>query len=416
MANRIPNGWTRRLGKPATRVIWSWPAAFVLTLWFFKNDEDVSRHMAQVAVVWLPLLVVLFLPELIRYWKKALVALASTILAAGAVTLVGPTILQRVVMPMYYLDVDHWPRPGTYSLNSDGVFGPEPDTIRDDDFVIVFLGDSYTEGMTLSRDMAFPSVIEKRLRAEMPNARIVALNMGWASSSPLTQLRRFQAIGAKYKPDIVLQFFDMTDFHDDIQGLYQLREGGLDKPADMSIWEAILVRFSVSLGVARFDEWVRSNRPGWEPLVPETQIPVPTQRYFPLFEPLSATEPLLEPTWGFLSALAQASTNLGATSMLFVYPRYQHYDPSESPNDWEKGYFPTTPDFVEEPFKWFERKSASASFPIYSMLADFRGRADRTPLCQENDPHWNERGHEFVADIVIRELRARDLLPKTGSP
>ncbi|MCL4236082.1 MAG: hypothetical protein KJ042_16370, partial [Deltaproteobacteria bacterium] len=107
---------------------------------------------------------------------------------------------------------------------------------------------------------------------------------------------------------------------------------------------------------------------------------------------------------------------LGAKSMLFVYPRYQHYDPGESPNDWEKGYFPSTPDHLEEPFRWFDKKSPSASFPVYSMLGDFRSRTDRSPLCQENDPHWNERGHEFVADIVIRELRDRNLLPESGTP
>src|SRR5262249_12872070 len=70
------------------------------------------------------------------------------------------------------------------------------------------------------------------------------------------QARQLRDLGAKYAPRLVVQAFDMTDFHDDLvarERLARMRAGG---GGEASIFRAFGVGASLALGVEDYGEWL----------------------------------------------------------------------------------------------------------------------------------------------------------------
>ena len=384
--------------------------ALILTMFFFFNRQDILRHLFQVFLVWIPLVVLLNLPLLLRSWKKVLVFVGACALLMAGLWLGGPFFVERVALPTIHLDVDHRPKPVQGLTNEDGVMPDSPaNSYQEKDFNIIFLGDSFTQGQAVSQGDTFPVQVEQAIRARRPDFPIRTINFGWPSSSPLLQLRQLRQIGAKYKPDLVVTSFDMTDFADDLKYTELLKEeqGYTLKP---TIFQLMLTALSLSLGVMDLKAWLAQQttldvEPEEDPSRPWLK-----QRFFHMYRPLSQTEHLLETSWKVLLETHRTVEKMGARYVVFILPRYQQYNRKESPRDWEKDQFPKSDTYIHEPFKYFDKKTKEAPFPIYPLIAAFQD-SDVFPTTWTDDPHYTPAGNRVVAEAMARYLKESSLLP-----
>jgi len=372
------------------------------------NPGRLARHAVQFLVVWLPLLAVLAITRLARRWRELLTLAVSTTAGLAALWLAGPLLMRRVVVPRYTLGVDHRPRPHTAGTNEDGVYSRlGPGDFRDEDFNVICLGDSFTANPHLPEEVRWPTLLERLLQARMPGGKVRVANFGWVSSSPVLEARQLREIGAKYKPDLVVQAFDMTDFHDDLVARERLARIGAGGGGEASIFRAFGVGASLALGVDDYRQWLR-ERYRWAR--PETAPAVPGARYFFLFQPPEASEPYFRTSWEAILETERLAREMGARYALIVLPRYQQHDARESPRDPERRVFPDDAPGLLVPFAYFARQARTAGFPVHSLREDFL--ADPAfPKCRIDDPHWNAEGNRVAAEAIERHLLDDGLVP-----
>jgi hypothetical protein len=371
------------------------------------NPGRLARHVAQFLVVWLPLLALVSVPRIVSRSRELLVLAASAGACLVALGLAGPVLMRRVIVPRYALDVDHRPRPHTAGTNEDGIYSRLSATeFREEDFNVVCLGDSFTANPHLPETERWPTRLERLLQARAPGRRVRVANFGWVSSSPVLQARQLRAIGARYRPDLVVQAFDMTDFHDDLQARQRLARMGADGQDEVSIFHAFGVGASLALGVEDYGQWLRERFRWATPASPA----VPGRRYFFLFEPPEASEPYFRASWEAILETERRARALGARYALVVFPRYQQYDPRESPRDPERGVFPPDAPGLLVPFAYFERQARTAGFPVHGLREDFLAN-EAFPKCRDDDPHWNADGNRVAAGAIERHLVADGLAP-----
>jgi hypothetical protein len=381
-------------------------AAFAAGL-LTDNPGRLARHAAQFLTVWVPLLGVLVLVRMAPRWRELLTLAVSAGVCLAAVWIAGPILMRRVIVPRYTLGVDHRPRPHTGGANEDGVSSRlAPSDFRSEDFNVICLGDSFTANPHLQEEVRWPSRLERLLQARAPGRRVRVANFGWVSSSPVLQLRQLREIGAKYKPALVVQAFDMTDFHDDLVARERLARVGAEG-GEASIFRAFGVAASLALGVEDYGQWLR-ERYRWAHA--ETAPAVPGPRYFFLFQPPEVSEPYFRASWQAILGTERRAREMGARYALFVLPRYQQYDPRESPRDPERRVFPVDAEGRLVPFAYFARQARTAGFPVHSLREDFL--ADPAfPKCRSDDPHWNAEGNRVAAEAIERHLRDDGLVP-----
>ena len=97
--------------------------------------------------------------------------------------------------------------------------------MRAEEFVVLFLGDSYTYGLYLDYEQTLPYAFERIARELDCGVPIRAVNAGWISASPLLGFRWLQEMGRAYRPDLVVYALDVTDFYDDLAYEQKLRRG-----------------------------------------------------------------------------------------------------------------------------------------------------------------------------------------------
>lgn len=326
-------------------------------------------------------------------------------------------ILARV-SATYALDVDHRPRPDGGEINSDSArFRGEAADLDDDDFVVLFLGDSFTFGFSLAYADSYPYRFEAIAASNDCTPPVRAVNMGWTSSSPLLALRLLRQVGYAYRPDLIVYALDMTDFHDDLRYEWRLREQreyDFDAVAVVDRWIAsawpsaagLLPVFRAVTGRLR-----GVDREQGVALLAGLRVPGPEERFFVTARPLDETRPAIElGVMKNLSAIDRhAREVLDAPFALVVYPRAYQYSDRESPRNWEKGYAPLGP-YVREPFRYFAEVAPTLAYPVIDILPAFES-SERFPLYFGNDPHWTEQGADVAAHAIFDALLARGLLP-----
>ncbi len=120
------------------------------------------------------------------------------------------------------------PRSGTYrNTNPDfdylhttnvlGFVGPMPSEEKRGRR-IVFLGDSFTEGVgAASPDSSFPKLVQDLLVRQYPDAAVEGLNFGVGGSDVVFAAKYLQDSIAHLRPDLVVMMFNNSDVHDIIQ-------------------------------------------------------------------------------------------------------------------------------------------------------------------------------------------------------
>ncbi|MEE8473872.1 MAG: hypothetical protein V3T01_00885 [Myxococcota bacterium] len=356
-----------------------------------------------------------FAPIVGLVWIARRAPLATALYAAvigGMLFYVFPKLISARmfsrIAQVHDLSVDHRLEPDGDEINADGIrFRGEPADLHDDDFVVLFLGDSFTYGHKLDYADSYPYVFEDYLDRRQCAARVRAVNFGWVSSSPLLSLRLLREVGYKYRPDLLVYSLDVTDFHDDLRYQRELHRAGqfeFDWTEVMNVfasaylpWDPIDVR-----GVFRF----KAKPPG------EEETSLPKDRFFVTALPLEQTRPDIER--GVMKNLAamNAFTRgvLDVPFALVVYPRAYQYSRREAPRNWEDDRYQRLGPFVREPWRYIDEVANELPFPVIDLWPAFEN-STRFPLFFRNDPHWNRFGSALAAETVIHELIERRLVP-----
>lgn len=404
-------GWADQLLKRWQRAD-LWLAAVLISavlLWIPPGSLIVA---AAILVIWVALWV------LATWWSRSPASLLVVITVAFLLIWVVPRVFETLIVAriaeLHDLTVDHRPLPGP-DVNSDRIrFVGEASDIGDDEFVVFFSGDSFTYGLELEYEDAYPYVFEQ-LVSELECAQpIRSVNIGWTSASPLLSLRLVREIGYKYEPDLVIYNLDMTDFHDDLSYEAQLRTGG-DLEIDPGEAAVLLLARNFP-GVLRYVPDLQAIRRvfrGSETRETESsELSVPEDRFFVTNQPLEASVDDIER--GVMKNLERlnlfVTETLGSSMALVVYPRAYQYSTREAARSWEASQYEVLGPYVRDPFDYFSRASERLPFPVLSLLAAFEN-SDAFPLFLEDDPHWNEAGARFVAAAVADWAVSSGLIP-----
>jgi len=284
---------------------------------------------------------------------------------------------------------------------------------------IVCLGDSFTFGAWVQDTEAYPQVLESLLRETSGEETVGVLNAGILSYSPLLEEQMLEHVVKHYKPHVVTLMLDCTDVGDDYH--YSLdydpqQKGGpfngpyvtRPKPHLGALW-----RFCKPLHPSILAPFKLLNRlgGGYQPMDPfdyykfklEVAGQVETERFFIYRHPLDATRTYFDATWNTINRIAERCQQLDAEFILYVAPRYHHWNIKESPENWETFAYRLDEPYQYEIFKYFDSKMDSASFKIVNMLPAFQA-TQQYPLVFRTDPHWNPQGNRFVANLLRQTL------------
>lgn len=278
-------------------------------------------------------------------------------------------------------------------LNSDNIRSRhEPAFAHDDDFNIIFLGDSFIYGFLLSSEQSPPTQLEKILREQYRRDNINVINFGWTSSSPYLSFRLLKDLGAKYKPDLVLLAIDMSDYRDEWFYKSLLQQRGYYRfiaqyPRTAFYLKSIMEWLEPFIDI-HTAVWGYSGKGG----------------YFVAQQPMEKSLNLFDEIFATLLQINDYSRNtLHSPFMVFLPPRHWQYTDKESLDSWEIGGFDVMGAYALENYRYFDSKAKEAPFPMINMLEDFRN-TDEFPLNFSKDSHWNKRGARFFAAKVAEDL------------
>jgi hypothetical protein len=412
----------RRLRPAADRVLALWAAS---DLWLsgVLVYLVLFRLPPVVLVSWLLVLMLLGVIGVAKTARPGLVVMSAILVVGLGVGL--PWALHKIIVGqiarVHHLTVDHRMIPNpNLDINTDGLrFTGEADDLSAEDFVVLFLGDSFTYGLLLEYEEAYPYRFEARARQRRGLEKLRAVDLGWVSSSPVLNLRLLRDVGHKYRPDLVIYSLDMTDFRDDLHYEYALQtEQELDTQEAallQQFWAMHLPRFAIGVNdFATILDLVRFTAPSAAPTAAAavTAEPIPEDRFFITNQPLEQTRHDIERgTMRQLAALHHYVTEeLGCRFVLVVYPRAYQYSVRESPDNWEGHCYQPLGPYVREPFRYFAEVRHDLPYPLVDLMPAFEN-TDEFPLFFAYDPHWNAAGADFAARAVLDSLCDRGLLP-----
>ncbi|MCC7516143.1 MAG: SGNH/GDSL hydrolase family protein [Pseudomonadales bacterium] len=332
--------------------------------------------------------------RLLRYFRdKPIRLFYASLLIAFTALLTHQTASLLFEMELFAKlvhDPDHRMQQGDKhfsGLNSDNIRSPHEATdIKDSDFNIIFLGDSFVYGFLMASELSPPAQMEKLLREKYQRDDINVINFGWTSSSPILSLRLLQDLGARYKPDLVLIAVDMSDYRDDWFYASVLEQRGFYRYIVQFPRIAYLIKKIMEVLQPLIDlhspVWGYSGEGG----------------YFVAKQPLEKSSNLFDQVYHSLLQLNDYTHNtLHVPFVVLLPPRHWQYTDQESPQSWENGSFDALGPYALENYRYFDSKRSTMPFPWATFLEDFRNNPQR-PLTFAKDSHWNKHGALFFAE------------------
>ncbi len=294
---------------------------------------------------------------------------------------------------------------------------------------IIALGDSFTFGFGVAGEEAFPARLEGRLREMTGRNSIAVLNAGIISYSPFLQKLLLERRLLAYKPTLVVVFLDVTDIGDDHRYMAEFAQSvdgtnfpfedarppryrgalpELIRPYHRRLASALQYPVKVARSLSKEGQSNdASNAYDYYDFEITVADKVERNRFFVYRHPLSATRHFFDQTMSNVDEIARVANEHGAGFLLVVTPRFHHWNPEESPENWERPEYALNEPHQFEYFRYFQE--AERPYPVVDLLPDFQ-MTNKYPLIFREDPHWNAAGHEFVADTMAQHLLNRRLI------
>ncbi len=286
---------------------------------------------------------------------------------------------------------------------------------------VVVLGDSMVFGYGIRQEQSLTAIMERLLRERLGEKDVAVLNSGIVSYSPFLSQRLFEGKLKRYQPTLVVLLLDTSDIGDDIRYQAEARIDGDRIYFDLEEKEGLPYYGAVFELVRPFFESIRPyTNPIFAKLAYPFRLPsskkyhyynfrvkignvVETSRFFIYRYPLEKTRSYFSNTLENINAIAREAERIGARFVLVINPRFHHWNPKEAPNNWEKFDYGLNEPYQYEYFRFFEEARSEVNYPIFNLLPAFQA-THQFPLVFKNDLHWNERGHEFAARVLVNYL------------
>lgn len=352
--------------------------------------------------------------QIIFKQNRQILALAiSTTLSIAVMEWAGQAIIQHRVSRDFNIDPDHRLKPNpAEGVNSDSIRSRvEASDFSEDTFNIIVLGDSFVFGLYLQEDETVPAHLERLYARRSPAQRVRVLNFGWSSSSPGPGYRLLVDIGAKYKPDLVIDCLDLTDFFNDFESQSKRRYWNFSPT----------VHLFRSIGL---ESVMVDLRNAWRPRTwfgggLLDGLPVPNNWQFVANQPLAHSLPYMRATEENLRKInAHCRDVLRVPFVTVMIPRNFQYSDRECADDPNRIYYTPLGPYVREPERWFTELKSRVDFPCESLLTWFE-ESPVFPKCFPKDPHWVSAGCAVAAEGIARVLDERGLAPdatQTSAP
>jgi lysophospholipase L1-like esterase len=262
---------------------------------------------------------------------------------------------------------------------------------------VLFLGDSFTEGVGVSFEQSFVGVLSARLPA------VEFFNGGVMSHAPTLEYRTLRRVGPVLQPDLVVVLVDPSDVQDE---LYYEREGVKDADGEIQRfrcprWRSAVKRSALGRLVG---DAVRRLLPGLAPATLDESNRLAWADSDSELEGWGRRG--LERLSRSLDRIAAYGAAHGSATAFVLYP-------------WPKliGSAAETPQVAEYRAR-IARVGAARGVPVLDLFPLF-GPQDLDRLFIPGDVHWNPKGHELIAQHLaefIRPLLAANRYHPPASP
>jgi len=407
---------------------------------FLAKDGRVDRGDAiRCLVAYWPLvsLGVLVTAYASRHWRDILVALTATLTALGiAEVALRWTHLPRTLQ--HFEGISSTEYHHIYPPNRDMFFGvfeggtvlvhTNGDGLRSrytrEEFNqypnrVIMLGDSFVFGYGVRSERGLTSVMERLLRDRLGHSQVAVLNAGIVSYSPFLERLLLAGRLKYYRPTLIVLLLDASDIGDDINYRAEARIDGdrvsfARRAGETAAYHGALYELArpwyqyvrgTRLGLALAYPFGRSDKKEYDYYKFKLKVGsvLETDRFFIFRHPLSETRDYFSQTLTNIDAVAREAERMHARFVLAVSPRFQHWNPAEAPDNWEKVDYEVAEPYRLEYFRFFDEARAQVRYPILNLLPAFQATHE-SPLLFKNDPHWNERGNAFAARVLVDSL------------
>ncbi len=307
-----------------------------------------------------------------------------------------------------------------YALNSYGMRGPEIGAEKGNTKRILFVGDSFTLGYTVTDAEGFVRVLEKDLRAN--GQAVEALNGGTEGYSTDQELLFFEKVGKAFKPDYVVFAPYLNDVYQNSQATYTIRKKPLfaakgddlvatnlplPDPGPTPFW----VKHS-AVGTL-IDNVMNPRRPALTTVGGRTVV---LEDCPLLVDAPSAIDEAWTITGALVKKLGREIVAAGAKPIALLVPNKWEIHP-DAPLP------PTLPGISRselDPAKAtnrFGELCKAAGFIVVDPREALRAEAAKgTKLYFDIDWHWNRDGYRVAAGTLLQRFSQPDLLgPGTGA-
>jgi lysophospholipase L1-like esterase len=274
---------------------------------------------------------------------------------------------------------------------------------------ILLLGDSLVLAVQVPFSETFGERLERRLNAEGSPYRYRVINAGVQGYGPVEELLLFRSIAPSIQPDLVIQtLFVGNDAEEAVTSEARLEAGTLRESGAVRDRVATrlrrMVRRSMVLQVLRLRVVAATGRltstigPPEPPLQSYAAKPAPR-----IARGLAIARRTVE-------QLTRESASMGARSAIVLMPARFQVDDADY-GRLREAVSQAGGELVRDgATRRFEEALAGLDAPLFDALPALRGADPGADLFFQQTVHLTPRGHEVVADALVRFLRGAGLL------
>lgn len=285
---------------------------------------------------------------------------------------------------------------------------------------IMMVGDSFTEGEGVELDETFSKVLERMLRAKPGSAiQYQVINAGCGSYSPLLEYLYLKDAGLNLSPDIVLLFYDLSDVYDDIHYTMNARFDSQGVPVGVTPTPESHGgdRFArLVLGVkdflkdhTRLYNFVRLRIGRYIEASGGEGIELGNIQYdkYAMFRDNYAARN--DTDWSLSYRYLLLTRDLlkakGVDFWVVVYPYGLQVGPTEFGEGRRYWGFKTDTVYSTRPQMFMENFCEHNYIRVVNLCQAFRSQSSSgPPKYYDFNGHWTATGHEYVAELLGREL------------
>jgi hypothetical protein len=281
-------------------------------------------------------------------------------------------------------------------------------------FRILVLGDSFMEALQVAFEESLPSLLEARL-SERTGRRVEVLNgstSGWGTDDEVIYLERY---GTRFQPDLVLVAMTLHNDVSDNLALehHDFRDGRIaERPRPQpsaAQWALIRARDLVATrshlySVYRRLKMVQRTRSDARAL--DSHVAALLRR-----EPDARTQAGWEMTRQLLDRAREIAAQAGAQTAVFLIPLFIQVSEQRLERFLIDHELRAHEIELDRPQRVVAEWGQRAGVAVIDLTPELRAASRAGPaLYLEGDGHWGREGHALAAQIVARELLARDLV------